>query len=481
MSNKIMLVAWRDFKSTVATKAFILAILGVPVLMVVGAVIAGVMIATHEPPALRGAVAIVDPTGEVISAAQIEFDPKTMQSEQDRQNEAIADAAKDMTNMEIDPAQMSQGPGAGMGVGQRGEVSITVEGITDPAQLDAIKERVRSGELLAVAQIPEHLLAANPGAAREEAAGENGAGEESTASAKRGFPFFVRENVSAEHTTIIERMMGQAIVRARVERHGMNLDDTRALLNRPRAATERFVEGGGTKEENAGLREVQRMLIPMAFMMLTWIAVFSVGQHLLSSTIEEKSNRVMEVLLSAVSPLQLLTGKIIGQGAVGLLILVVYSGLGIAGLISFSLMGLITITQLLLLTVFFFMAYGMIASLMAAVGSAVTDIREANSLLTPVMLVLIFPLMLWMPITQDPNGMIATVFSFIPPVIPFVMVLRIATDTPPPVWQILLSIVWGGACLVGMVWFASKVFRVGVLMTGKPPSPMELIKWVRYR
>lgn len=476
MSSKIMLVAWRDFKSTVATKAFILAILGVPLLMVVGGVIAGVMIATHEPPALRGAVAIIDPSGEVISAAQIDFDPKTMQSEQDRQNEAIADAAKDMTNMEIDPAQMSAGPG--IGAGQRGEVSITVEGITDPAQLEAIKERVRSGELLAVAQIPEHLLAANPGKALEDAAALS---EEESARAKRGFPFFVNENVSAEHTTIIERMMGQAIVRARVDRHGMSLDDTRALLNRPRAATERFVEGGGTKEENAGLREVQRMMIPMAFMMLTWIAVFSVGQHLLSSTIEEKSNRVMEVLLSAVSPLQLLTGKILGQGAVGLLILVVYSGLGIAGLISFSLMGLITITQLLLLTVFFFMAYGMIASLMAAVGSAVTDIREANSLLTPVMLVLIFPLMLWMPITQDPNGMIATIFSFIPPVIPFVMVLRIATDTPPPVWQILLSIVWGGACLVGMVWFASKVFRVGVLMTGKPPSPMELIKWVRYR
>src|SRR5690606_10030779 len=189
------------------------------------------------PPALRGAVAIVDPSGEVISAATIEFDPKTMESEQERQNEAIADAAKEMTNMEIDPAQMSAGPG--IGAGQRGEVSITVEGIADPAQLDVIKERVRTGELLAVAQIPEHLLAANPSKALEAAAAN---GEDESASAKRGFPFFVNENVSAEHTTIIERMMGQAIVRARVERHGMNLDDTRALLNRPRAATERFVE-----------------------------------------------------------------------------------------------------------------------------------------------------------------------------------------------------------------------------------------------
>jgi ABC-2 type transport system permease protein len=126
------------------------------------------------------------------------------------------------------------------------------------------------------------------------------------------------------------------------------------------------------------------------------------------------------------------------------------------------------------------MAYFMIASLMAAVGSAVTDIREANTLVMPVMLIAMIPLILWLPISQDPNGGIATAFSYIPPAIPFVMILRIAADEPVPLWQIPATIAWGYACVLAMVWIAAKIFRVGVLMYGKPPSPFQLLKWLRY-
>lgn len=97
------------------------------------------------------------------------------------------------------------------------------------------------------------------------------------------------------------------------------------------------------------------------------------------------------------------------------------------------------------------------------------------------MLSLMIPLMLWFPISENPNGLLATITSFIPPVMPFVMVLRIsAASEQAPLWQILLSLVWGYAAMVGMVWLAARIFRVGVLMYGKPPSPMELIRWARY-
>jgi ABC-2 type transport system permease protein len=117
---------------------------------------------------------------------------------------------------------------------------------------------------------------------------------------------------------------------------------------------------------------------------------------------------------------------------------------------------------------------------MAAVGSAVTDIREANTLVAPLMFVVMIPLFLWLPISQSPNGGIATAFSFIPPAIPFVMILRIAADEPVPLWQVPATILWGYACTLGMVWLAARVFRVGVLMYGKPPSPVQIIKWARY-
>ena len=175
-----------------------------------------------------------------------------------------------------------------------------------------------------------------------------------------------------------------------------------------------------------------------------------------------------------------MTGKIFGHCGVGLLIVVIYSALPLAGLFAFGQQHRIEMENIAYLFVFFFMAYFMMGSIMAAIGSAVTDIREANTLVTPVMLLMMVPLMLWLPISQAPNGSIATAFSFIPPAIPFVMILRLAADEPVPWWQIPATILWGYACVVGMVWMAAKIFRVGVLMYGKPPSPLQLLKWLRY-
>jgi ABC-2 type transport system permease protein len=215
--------------------------------------------------------------------------------------------------------------------------------------------------------------------------------------------------------------------------------------------------------------------------MLLWISTFTAGQHLMMSTIEEKSNRVMEVLLSAVSPLQLMVGKVLGHGAVGLLIVTIYTSVGLFGLGTFALMHLIDPMSVVYLGVYFFMAYFMVAAIFAAIGSAVTDIREANTLITPVMIAMMIPFMLWLPISNAPNGTLATVCSFIPPVMPFAMVLRLAAEESVPTWQIPVSIVWGYFCVFGMIWFAAKIFRIGVLMYGKPPNPIELLKWLRYR
>ena len=263
-------------------------------------------------------------------------------------------------------------------------------------------------------------------------------------------------------------------------RSDLDPDTAMAMLRRPRSSTRRLLASGEELQESANLREIRAQIIPMAFMMLLWIAVMTSSQHLMMSTIEEKSNRVMEVLLSAVSPFQLIAGKIFGHGFVGLLIMAIYSGLAIASLVSFALLNLIDLADLVYLVIYFFMAYFMIASIMAGVGSAVTDIREANTLMMPVMLIAMIPLILWMPISQDPNGGIGTAFSYIPPAIPFVKILRIAADEPVRVWQIPATIAWGYICVAGMVWMAGKVFRVGVLMYGKPPSPWQLLKWLRY-
>ncbi len=214
--------------------------------------------------------------------------------------------------------------------------------------------------------------------------------------------------------------------------------------------------------------------------MLLWVSSFTGGQYLLTTTIEEKSNRIMEVLLSAVSPLELMVGKIMGQMGVGLLILLIYSSVGVGSVVVFGMAHLLTAQSLGFMLVYFFIAFFLIASLMAAVGSAVSEVHEAQSLLGPIMIVLVIPMMLAMPIIRNPASPLAMTLSFIPPVSPFVMVMRIsASTTPIPLWQIALSIAIGLGSVCVAAWAAAKIFRIGILMYGKPPNIRTLIKWIR--
>ena len=218
----------------------------------------------------------------------------------------------------------------------------------------------------------------------------------------------------------------------------------------------------------------------MAFMLLLWIATFTSGNYLLTTTIEEKGNKVMEVLLSAVSPMQLLAGKILGQAGVSAVILCMYGSAAIAGLVAFAMMDLVPISHLLLFGTFFIIAYFMVATIMAAAGSAVTELRDAQSLMGPIMLILIIPLALWPILAEHPNGLLATITSFTPPLLPFVMILRVTASTEPvALWQIVVSIVIGLVSVFAMIWICARIFRIGVLMQGKPPSVMQLIHWIR--
>ena len=463
--SKIAAIAWREFKQTVMRKIFLLAVLGMPVLVIAIAAIAGVMMATHQEPPLVGTVAIVDPTGELSAAAQIEFDQEKIRRDEERQQRELAETATEAMGTASIPTS-PMGTAGAMPKAARGEVIITIERVEEDteASLETLKQRVRDDDLLAAAVILPEILDTPPDR-----------GE------RPKFQLFVSESLDSDHVSLIEQRLGASVVRVRAQRTGQDPEAVLAMLKRPRADTKRLLEGDQEMDASAGTRKLAQVLIPMAFMMLIWIGTLTSGQHLLMTTIEEKSNRVMEVLLSAVSPLQLMTGKILGHGGVGLLIVLIYSSVGIAALIALErFTQFITTMDLVYLGVFYFMAYFMIASIMAAVGSAVSEIREANTLMTPVMLLLMIPWMLWMPITQSPNGTVATVCSFIPPMSPFAMILRHVAEEDIPTWQYPVSIIWGYICVLGMIWFAAKIFRVGVLMYGKPPSPLQLLKWARY-
>jgi len=434
---KVLAVAWREFRYTALTKAFILGAIGVPlIMMALGALAPFVM--KGATTTVKGRVAIVDPSGRVAPIMAQLFEQEAAEGK----NKPAQPTGR--------RSEMDGGP-----------LELTAWPIEDASRADALVASLGQEELMAVVKIPASALAA------PEPGGE-----------RASIDLFVPNATPWHVTNRLERMARSATVEARLTGLGMDAARMRSLMQAPTVESQRLAASGELKREFA----VSRMFLPIGFMMLLWICVFTSGQYLLTTTIEEKSSRVMEVLLSAVSPMQLLTGKLLGQALVSLVMLVMYTGTAFVALSVFAMADLIQPIQYLWLALYFVMAYFMVATMMVAVGSAVSDMREAQALIGPVMIVLVIPLMLWMPISNAPNGTLAAVSSFIPPAIPFVMILRLAsTSEPVPSWQIAMSLVVGTLSVIVMLWAAARIFRIGILMQGKPPTPRELIRWMLVR
>ncbi len=466
---KTLHVAWREFTATVLTKGFLIGVLIVPLVALLAMPLA-ILLISSKPPAVKGTVAIIDRTGasgEAQAATRL-AESLTTDAIAKRLGldltESIERAEKFVAeNTESEQARAAMGT-AKVAAGSAQVDAPQIEPVVLPADTDieAAKKELLEGTVYDGSRLA--LIIVEPDAVRR-AEGEEEFG---------GFEMFVKARLDARAQRLLSRQARDAIVDARIDASGGSPDEIRRLTRLETPTPLTVTEAG---EKSSG--ELQQMMVPLAFMMLLWIAVFTGGQYLMTSTIEEKSNRVMEVLLSAVSPLQLMTGKILGQMSAGLLILVLYSGLGIGTLITMSRMDLIVWSNVLFLIIFFFLAFFMIASFMAAIGSAVTDIHEAQTLLTPVMLIVLTPMFLMMPIIWNPKSTLATVLSFIPPINPFVMILRLSSSDPPPMWQVFASIAVGILGVLVCLWGAAKVFRIGVLMYGKPPNLATLIKWIR--
>ncbi len=449
--GKIVLIAWREFRHTALTKGFIFGAVAMPILMF-GVIALVPLMLTNEVPPLVGTIAIVDPSGTILPRA------KERLERMPSREEALAELGEEFSeNPPTDMPGRLDAASALAGVPAQ-RIELTWRAETSLAELAALKEEVKTGTILAAAVITPDMLDPTKDAI--------------------GFDYFIPTSLSPKHINQISRAIRKSVEEERVARSGIDAGLIARLSNPPDPNTTRISPEGNEAEENTELR----FIVPGAFMMLLWICVFTSANYLLTTTIEEKSNKVMEVLLAATSPMQLLSGKILGYSMVSVVMLVMYGGLGIAGLSAATMMDLVPLMHLVYLGIFFVMAYVMVSAMMAAVGSAVSDLREAQSLVGPVMMLLIVPLMLWMPIVQNPNGTLATVMTFIPPASPFVMILRLtAAMEPIPIWQTILSIVWGFGCAFGMLWLAARIFRVGVLMQGKPPTPRELVKWAFVR
>ena len=464
--KKIFYVARREFLSTVATRGFIIGMLVTPAMIGVVLLVFPRMI-NRTPPRVVGEVAIIDPTGQVAGGLREYLRPERFAERREATSRKAAEATPEALK------QIAAASPQGQEAMQRqisaalGEVPrIEVVALEPSADLEQAKASLKAREGKGAGNTPGRLalIVLHPDAV-QRAAGKEGFGS---------YDLFVRSKLDDRIETDIRNGLREAIVDARIKVSGLDRGEIEALtrVNSPESLTV-------TEEGERTTNRAFNMLLPAAFMILLLMSSLISGQTLMTTTVEEKASRVVEVLLSAVSPLELMTGKILGQMAVGLLVLALYAGLGLVALFSFAMLGLLDPWLIVFLLVFFLLAYFSFAAFMAAIGSAVNEIREAQGLMTPVMLVIMIPWILWLPISREPNSMLSTVLSFIPPLGNFVMLLRLASASPPPGWQVALAILIGAAGAVAAVWFAAKVFRVGLLMFGKPPSFGTLVRWVR--
>jgi ABC-2 type transport system permease protein len=463
--KKILHVAQREFIATAGTKAFIFGIFVTP--LVIGVLMLFIpRMAIEDPPAITGRVDVIDPTGQIAAGLAAYLEPARIET---RRREAFARIQEAM------PAALRSASGMG-GRGAAAGRQAAGSLLGKVPQLEVVP----LGPGTSVEQAKTALTAASSqaGPARDHVAlvvVHPDAVQKRPGAARFGtYDLFVRAKLDDRVIEEIDDGVRDAIVSARVGRAGLDRAQIEDLTTVGRVSSRTV-----TAEGEGRTSEVLNRVIPMALMALLLMSVLMSGQYLLTTTVEEKTNRVVEVLLSAVSPMELMVGKILGQFAVGLLVLALYLGLGLMALMSFASLGLLDPALILFLAVFYLLAYFSVGAFMAAVGSAVNEMREAQGLMTPVMLIIMIPWFLWMPISRDPNSTLAVVLSFVPPVSNFVIMLRLASSTPPPLWQTLLSIAAGAAGVLVSLWFAARVFRIGLLMYGKPPNFATLIRWAR--
>lgn len=222
---------------------------------------------------------------------------------------------------------------------------------------------------------------------------------------------------------------------------------------------------------------VASLFFPLAVVLLSFMAVM-MSQTMLQNTLEEKQQRIAEVLLGSVKPGELMLGKVVGSAGVSLTMLLLYLGGGIWTLGQLGLTGLLRhelVAWLLFFTVLGVLIFG---SIFTAVGAACNELKEAQAFLLPVMMLLLLPLMILTKIMEAPMSGFSTALSFVPIWTPLLMPLRLAATEAVPLWQPVAGAVGSVLTAGAAIWAGGRVLRVGLLLQGKPPRIGQLIGWI---
>ena len=336
--------------------------------------------------------------------------------------------------------------------------SAALAGLPDEGIKDRLKERIATEELDAFLIIPEDLA-------------EGGSAE------------FYAKSVGVlgiEHR--FRRALGQVVVERKLVQKGFPAEELQLLTKGVELKT-LLIEKG--REKESGFE--QEYGVTMVAVMILYMTIMVHGLSVMRSVLEEKSSRVIEIILSSVTSMQLMVGKILGTGLVSLTqyaiwalaaLVLMLMGPG-AGAAAFDLAEHVSWGEVAYMVLFFLLGFLLFGTAYAAIGAMCNTEQEANHLHTPLVMLLVAPVIVAINVIQDPASILARVLSFIPFSAPILMFMRISVSSPSPV-EIGLSILGIVISIIVMFWIVARIFRVGILMYGKRPSLPELIRWIRY-
>jgi ABC-2 type transport system permease protein len=271
----------------------------------------------------------------------------------------------------------------------------------------------------------------------------------------------------------LEKSIQEIIVEKKLSAHGVSASFAKELTNSIQIRTIKLSKSG--QEEESGFEKV--FLTSYVFMMMMFFLIITSGQLLVRSMLEEKTNRVVEVLMSSSSANDLMGGKILGLSALGLTQIGLWAVIGIAVSLKFTIT-MIPLGGALILLLYFVIGYVMYAAIFVAAGAPVSTEMEAQQIFGYLVMILVIPIVMTIMIIREPNSMIATIFTYIPLLTPLMMAIRIPLQMPPII-EIVTSLLLLTVCAVGAVWVAGKIFRTTILSYGKRPSLNELWKFIK--
>jgi ABC-2 type transport system permease protein len=445
--HRIGLIAARDYQAAVTSRAFLVGLLVLPVMLVLFFVLVPRILNSHSPQVI-GEVAVIDPTGKVSAELTQALLPEEVAKRRSLEAEqaplkAVASGAS---------AAASGPPIPRMTLVQ---VAPATDVETDKRWL--IQSRDAVPRHLAIVVVQSDAITRRPGAA-----------------AFGSYALYTSSKLDEATEATLRNTVRAALIATRLRTDG--LDPT------VMATVQQVIQPDAVVVESAGDRSASRgiaRVLPYACGLLLFVGVMTGGQLLLSSTVEEKSNRVIEVLLAAVSPLELMYGKLLGQLALGMTMTVIYLVMSVYALAQFSMAGLLDPMLIVYVLAFYVVTYMVFGSVMLTIGAAVNQMAEAQALMPPVIILLVGGYSLSAFIGQAPNSAFSVAMSFIPPANTFAMIARVASSSPPPAWEVWTTLLISVVTALLVVWFAAKVFKVALLMHGRPPSFATLIKWAR--